>query len=63
MIERDDSDETCFSVGMGGGCGVNCPVFLRGDCGEPQAIDKECIIKEHGKEEAEHIFNLYLNKL
>lgn len=32
----DDWDDpynfSCHSVGMGGGCGEDCPVFIRGDC-------------------------------
>lgn len=26
----------CFVVGINGGCGLDCPVYLEGDCGEPQ---------------------------
>lgn len=26
----------CYVVGMNGGCGLDCPVYLEGDCGEPQ---------------------------
>ena len=33
-VSRSD----CFDVGMWGGCGLECPVFLRGDCGEPQEL-------------------------
>jgi hypothetical protein len=26
----------CYVVGLNGGCGLDCPVYLEGDCGEPQ---------------------------
>ena len=26
---------TCHSVGINGGCGYECPVYLEGDCEEP----------------------------
>lgn len=34
LLRRTNSDEgiTCHSVGIGGGCGETCPVFLAGDC-------------------------------
>ncbi len=25
-------EETCFSVGMGGHCGFDCPVYQKGGC-------------------------------
>lgn len=25
---------SCFSIGIGGGCGPDCPVYLDGDCSE-----------------------------
>ena len=31
MRNRDEG-ATCFSVGIGGGCGETCPVFLAHDC-------------------------------
>ncbi len=48
----------CFDIGIWGGCGVNCPAFLDGECEEPQEISKEELIEEHG-EEAKDIFELY----
>ena len=33
----------CFDVGIWGGCGINCPVFLRGDCNEPQELIEESV--------------------
>jgi len=38
LIDDDDKFDflwdtsTCHDVGINGGCGVECPVFLRGDC-------------------------------
>ena len=31
----DDYDKTCHEVGIGGNCGVDCPVYLRGECESP----------------------------
>jgi len=28
----------CFNVGMSGGCGPDCSVYLRGECSESQEI-------------------------
>lgn len=28
----------CYVVGLNGGCGIECPVYLEGDCGEPQEM-------------------------
>ena len=28
----------CFNVGMSGGCGPDCFVYLKGECGEPQEM-------------------------
>lgn len=28
----------CFNVGISGGCGPDCFVYLRGECGEPDAM-------------------------
>lgn len=49
----------CFDIGTWGGCGVNCPAFLEGECEEPQEISKEEIELEHGKEDAELIYLKY----
>jgi len=34
LLRRHNRDEglTCFSVGIGGGCGNDCPVKQAGDC-------------------------------
>ncbi len=29
----------CYVVGINGGCGLDCPVYLEGDCGEPQEFE------------------------
>ena len=52
------SRSRCFDIGTWGGCGVNCPAFLDGECSEPQEISKQEILEEHG-EEAESILKLY----
>jgi hypothetical protein len=31
----------CMNVGLMGGCGINCPVFLTGECEEPQEMKPE----------------------
>lgn len=49
----------CFDIGSWGGCGVNCAAFIDGECGEPQEVDRQDVIDEHGEEDAESIFNLY----
>jgi hypothetical protein len=49
----------CFNVGISGGCGVECFVFLSGQCDEPQEIKSEHVIQFHGKEEAEKILSSY----
>ena len=28
----------CFNVGISGGCGLNCFVYLKGECDEPQEM-------------------------
>jgi len=38
----------CFDIGTWGGCGVSCPLFIAGDCTEPQEISKLETIREHG---------------
>lgn len=52
-------DATCFNVGNAGRCGVDCPVFTRGDCGEPQEIDNQDVIDEHGEEVGAEILASY----
>lgn len=48
----------CFDIGTWGGCGVSCPAFMDGECGEPQEIDAADVIAEHG-DEAEEILAKY----
>ena len=35
MDEDAFMEKSCFDVGIGGGCGADCPVYQRGDCEEP----------------------------
>jgi hypothetical protein len=39
----------CFNIGSGGGCGVECPAFLDGECTEPQEFELSEIIEAHGE--------------
>lgn len=43
----------CFNVGISGGCGHECFVYLKGECGEPQEmishLDGEYEIERHKK--------------
>jgi len=45
----------CYVVGINGGCGMDCPVYLKGECEEPQEFEGHFETKE---EEARH-FELY----
>ncbi len=56
--DYDDYDAFCDSVGMGGGCGEDCPVFLRGDCSEQENAIED-IIKEINDPESEMVLELY----
>jgi hypothetical protein len=40
----------CFVIGINGDCGIDCPVFMSGKCGEPQEFDPENVILELGDE-------------
>jgi hypothetical protein len=40
----------CFDIGSGGGCGVECPAFLDGECPEPQELNLTEIIEAHGED-------------
>jgi len=51
--------DSCFVVGINGGCGIECPVFLEGDCGEPQEFDTEFLIEEMGEEGAHEAMYKY----
>ncbi|RKY09315.1 MAG: hypothetical protein DRP56_02770 [Planctomycetota bacterium] len=41
----------CFNVGISGGCGPSCFLYLRGDCGEPDEmidrLDKDELVAHH----------------
>jgi hypothetical protein len=30
--------DPCFHIGMDGGCGCTCPVYLNGECPEPDEL-------------------------
>ena len=45
----------CFNVGISGGCGPDCFVYLKGKCDEPQ----EMIERLLGEEELERHYSLY----
>jgi len=51
--------DRCFDIGSWGGCGVSCAAFIDGECGEPQEIEPQEIIEEHGEEGANYIFRKY----
>lgn len=59
----DDDGEivvyTCFDVGMSGGCGVECPVLLKGGCKHIEEIGRDKIVKFWRHEDAEEIFEYY----
>lgn len=44
----------CFNVGISGGCGTECFVYLKGKCGEPQEM-----LNGMSEEEKVIHFNLY----
>jgi hypothetical protein len=50
---------SCFNVGISGGCGIECFVFVNGGCEEPQEISKDDVITFYGKEEASLILESY----
>lgn len=39
----------CFDIGQWGGCGLSCPVFLEGECEQPEDV----IENASGENEAE----------
>jgi hypothetical protein len=49
----------CFDIGTWGGCGVFCPVFVEGECGEPQEIPSQEIMDAHGPDDASEIMAQY----
>ena len=42
-------EEDCFNIGINGGCGINCPVFLDGKCTEYLELIED--VEESKKEE------------
>ena len=44
----------CFTVGISGGCGPDCWVYLDGDCGEPQEM-----VDRLSEDETKSHFELY----
>ena len=48
----------CFDVGTWGGCGVNCVVFLRGDCDEPRELIED-VKKEMPQEDINELAEMY----
>jgi len=38
MNSEREYKATCFDIGTAGGCGQECPVYLRGDCPDPQEM-------------------------
>jgi hypothetical protein len=59
MDEDNYFNYTCFGVGMSGGCGVTCPVFVRGDCVNACDASRQEIIDEYGEEESADIMAYY----
>ena len=49
----------CIQVGLAGGCGATCPVFIRGECDEPQEITKSDVLGHHDISKSIEIFALY----
>jgi hypothetical protein len=49
----------CFDVGTWGGCGLRCPVFIEGECEEPQEMDIGEMEKEYNEDEIQEIAELY----
>ena len=49
----------CFNVGISGGCGIECFVFVSGGCEEPQEIKAEHVIEFYSKEDAQEILDSY----
>lgn len=49
---------SCFVVGINGGCGYECPVFLSGDCDEFQEeMLKDLLFDDSGKIRQGHTFD------
>lgn len=49
----------CFNVGISGGCGVDCFVFVSGECENAQEFKKEHVIQFHGLNESKEILEQY----
>lgn len=65
LTEMNDLDprlapmSRCMNIGIGGGCGLRCPVFCEGECEEPQEFNKEDLLEEFNQEELEQLSNFY----
>lgn len=49
--------DSCFCVGISGGCGLECFVYQNGECRNPDELYDNCINKD-SEEEKEH-FEMY----
>lgn len=49
----------CFNVGMNGGCGVECPVFVKGDCENSDKFSHADLLKVYDEETAQEIVEYY----
>ena len=58
--ELEEKTSRCFDVGVWGGCGVLCPVFVEGECKEPD-FTQEQIELEHDQDDSQIIYSLYEN--
>jgi hypothetical protein len=38
VTERRNMNNECFNVGISGRCGPDCPVYLKGECDEPEEM-------------------------
>jgi len=41
-----EPDPTCFSVGIIGNCGLDCPVLLRGDCETEKTMLADVVVEK-----------------
>lgn len=49
----------CFDVGIWGGCGYNCPIFLRGDCEESQELVGDEVYEEFCQDDLNELADYY----
>ena len=52
------SRSDCFDIGIWGGCGINCPVFLRGGCESLDGLQEEAL-KEMPQEDIDKLADYY----